>query len=274
MDVSIVLINYNTKKITDDCIKSIIANTSEVEYEIIVVDNDSCDGSKEIFEKDKRIVFIESGSNLGFGKANNLGESFAQCKYLFLLNTDTILHNNAIKIFKDIYEKGDNIGILGTLLLNKDGSIGNSCGSFPKWYSPITDIIKKIKRLLYFKSKKNKFYFKNNISQVDYVIGADMFMEKKTFDEVGGFDSLFFMNGEEVELTKRISDLGKNVYLADGPKITHLEGASENNGQAREKRLSFFTIYCLIVGNNIFAMKHFSFISRYVFFILNFISKF
>src|SRR5574344_1439981 len=79
--------------------------TSEVEYEIIVVDNDSCDGSKEIFEKDKRIVFIESGSNLGFGKANNLGESFAQCKYLFLLNTDTILHNNAIKIFKDIYEK-------------------------------------------------------------------------------------------------------------------------------------------------------------------------
>ena len=122
MDVSIIIVSYNTRQLTQDCINSIFHYTHGVSFEVIVVDNDSVDGSKEMLAADKRICYVQSGGNLGFGKANNLGYSVAQGKYLFLLNSDTILLNNAVKIFFDIAE-GDSVdvGCWGTMLLNKEG---------------------------------------------------------------------------------------------------------------------------------------------------------
>ena len=101
MDVSVIIVNYNTLGLTSDCIESIIAQTSTVEYEIILVDNASTDGSKEVFAQDKRIKYIYSDRNLGFGRANNLGIREAKGRYLFFLNSDTILLNNAVKLFFD-----------------------------------------------------------------------------------------------------------------------------------------------------------------------------
>ena len=89
MDVSVIIVNYNTQGLTSDCIESIIAQTSAVEYEIILVDNASTDGSKEVFAQDKRIKYIYSDQNLGFGRANNLGIREAKGRYLFFLNSDT-----------------------------------------------------------------------------------------------------------------------------------------------------------------------------------------
>ena len=86
MHVSIIIVNYNTKQLTKNCIESIIAKTSGVEYEIILVDNESSDGSQEVFASDKQIKFIEAGENLGFGKANNLGAQYAKGDYIFFLN--------------------------------------------------------------------------------------------------------------------------------------------------------------------------------------------
>ena len=90
MDVSIIIVNYNTKDLTSQCIDSIYEKTQGVRFEIILVDNASTDGSKEVFEKDTRITYIYSDENLGFGRANNLGAKVAKGKYLFLLNSDTI----------------------------------------------------------------------------------------------------------------------------------------------------------------------------------------
>mgnify|MGYP001540893004 CR=1 FL=1 len=87
MDVSVIIVNYNTQGLTSDCIESIIAQTSAVEYEIILVDNASTDGSKEVFAQDKRIKYIYSDQNLGFGRANNLGIREAKGRYLFFLNS-------------------------------------------------------------------------------------------------------------------------------------------------------------------------------------------
>lgn len=85
MDVSVIIVNYNTLKLTDDCINSVLQLTSDVEFEIILVDNASSDGSKEHFSTDNRIKYIYSDVNLGFGKGNNLGASCACGKYLFSL---------------------------------------------------------------------------------------------------------------------------------------------------------------------------------------------
>ena len=87
VDVSVIIINYNTLQLTDNCIRSIIEKTTEVTYEIILVDNASTDGSIGFFQKDKRVKFIQSPVNLGFGKANNLGYEYSQGKYIFLLNS-------------------------------------------------------------------------------------------------------------------------------------------------------------------------------------------
>lgn len=85
MDVSIIIVNYNTKKLTSDCINSIYQYTTNINFEVIVVDNASNDGSVDLLKKDKRIILIESSQNLGFGRANNLGYTYATGKYIFLL---------------------------------------------------------------------------------------------------------------------------------------------------------------------------------------------
>lgn len=132
MDVSIIIVNYNTKRLTCQCIDSIIEKTEGVSFEIIVVDNNSTDGSQELLSHDNRIVFIEAGENLGFGKANNLGFKKSTGKYLFFLNSDTILLNNALLYFFDFYEsfKG-RIGGVGCLLENDKGLHIHSYADFP-----------------------------------------------------------------------------------------------------------------------------------------------
>ena len=103
MQVSVIIVNYNTKELTKQAIQSVFDRTEGVEYEIIVVDNDSKDGSVEELKKifQNKITIIESKENLGFGRANNLGIKQSKGKYVFLLNSDTELINNAIKIFYD-----------------------------------------------------------------------------------------------------------------------------------------------------------------------------
>ena len=96
MDVSIIIVNYNTLKVTAQCLDSIFRLTYGLSFEVILVDNASTDGSKEIFSQDKRIKYIYSDRNLGFGRANNLGFQTAAGEYIFLLNSDTILLNNAV----------------------------------------------------------------------------------------------------------------------------------------------------------------------------------
>ena len=98
MDVSVIIVNYNTYELTSACIESIIKNTTNISYEIIVVDNASTDGSKDRFETDSRIKYIYSEKNGGFGYGNNRGIEIAKGDYLFLLNSDTLLVNNAIQI--------------------------------------------------------------------------------------------------------------------------------------------------------------------------------
>ena len=147
MQVSIIIVNYNTKRITQNCINSIIKFTKDISFEIILVDNASNDESKSFFRSLDGIKFIESNDNLGFGRANNLGFSYSTGKYIYLLNSDTILLNNAVKEFYDFMEsQPQSVSCLGSKLLSEDGiSENNSYGYFPS----LTSLLKSLSSIYF-----------------------------------------------------------------------------------------------------------------------------
>lgn len=232
VEVSIIIVNYNTKELTKRCIDSIVEKTEDVSYEIIIVDNASTDGSKDVFEKDSRITYIYSNENLGFGKANNLGYSRANGEFLFCLNSDTILKNNAVKIFYSfMYNSSPQIACCGCFLKNSNLQTTHSYGRFHTFWNSIAEwcLFPYINKLGYTSNKYDYPVKKNNnVYIVEFITGADVFIRKNIVDKYGLFDSAFFMYNEDVELAKRYKKKGYESVLIDGPQIVHLQGASFN----------------------------------------------
>ena len=249
MDVSIIIVNYNTCEITKNCLTSIYEKTKEINFEIIVSDNGSKDGSQDmICTEFPEVNLIENNANLGFGTANNRALAVAKGKYVFYLNSDTILLNNAVKIFFDHWENAvdkDTIGALGANLLDTQRHIIHSYGDFPDIDSVIADTV----RALYGTYKLSLFnvIFKKplpicnqnqctekNLGQVDYITGADLFLKN---DEYAYFDERYFMYCEEADLQYRLALIEKKRLLIDGPEIIHLNGASSTKNKPDAVRL-------------------------------------
>lgn len=220
MDVSVIIVNYNTKKITSECIESVFDKTVGIDFEVILVDNASTDGSKELFEQDNRIVYLYNKENVGFGRANNIGFNYAKGDFTFLLNSDTILLNNAIKVFYDkISKMPKTVACLGTILLDVDGKPTYSYGAFLSWSTLLPWL--------------DKYDFSEKIPQegkdVPCVLGADMFIRRSVIDECGFFDPRFFMYNEENDLQRRFRQKGYISKIIEGPLIVHLEGKSNKD---------------------------------------------
>lgn len=216
MDVSVIIINYNTCKMTSECIDSVIEHTKDIEYEIILVDNASTDGSKEFFEKDSRVRYIYSERNAGFGAGNNLGVQYAKGKYLLLLNSDTLFLNNAIKLFYDYAETHNKRCVYGGWLEYGKGS---------HFQFPRMGYVEFIKSFFAKPLKDDR----TREMHVDTIVGADMFLLKSIYDEAHGFDENIFMYGEETELQYRLKKAGVDRMIIPGPSIVHFGGASSSS---------------------------------------------
>lgn len=234
MDVSVIIVNYNTKELIKNCLKSIYEKTKDINFEIIVSDNASTDGSQEMIKQEfPNVILIENNQNLGFGAANNKGLKIAKGKYIFYLNSDTLLLNNALKYFFDYWENSydkENIGCLGSMLLNPDESFSNSYHVFPNSKSCLNFLIRvtassfHLKKIIKTKPKnKSAFY-----GLVDFVVGADMFLKN---DEKAYFDERFFLYYEETDLQFQLMKKNKKRIIIEGPRIVHLEGASSKEGK-------------------------------------------
>lgn len=234
--VSIVIVNFNTCELLKNCILSIKNNIKEIDYEILVVDNNSEDNSILMLEKEfKDVVLIKSNKNLGFGKANNKGIDCANGEYIFLLNSDTLILNNVIKIFYKFMEEHKKVGICGGTLYTEDLKPNMPLYVYPTFLTEILEI--PIQLLLYV----IKIYFRKNIvnkipkepKEVSWLSGADMFIRKEVFEECGKFDSDFFLYFEETELLSRVKKKFK-LYLVPEAKIIHLDGGSFKFKKERE----------------------------------------
>lgn len=229
MDVSIIIINYNTWKLTLKCIDSIFMHTKDVLFEVIVVDNASTDESKTIFSNDSRIKYIYLKKNIGFGRANNKGYEQAKGNYILLLNSDTIIQNNAVKIFYDeIKNMPPNIGYIGTVLTDIDGNYSPSYGNFKKIDSELKHLFKRyLNKLIKFKKDFTLIPPKiNHYKIVEVVIGADLFIKNEIIKKYGLFDPRFFMYHEENDMERKFFEAGYSGAIINKAKIIHLEGKS------------------------------------------------
>jgi len=264
-DVSIVFVNYNTKKLIINAINSVFEKTEGVNFEIIVVDNASIDGSIEALKNDfgNRIRIIESRENLGFGRANNLAIKQANSKYIFLLNTDTLLMNNAIKILFDFMEQNSNIGVAGGNLYNAQGNPTHSFG--PKLLKPENAFLNVFKYHICKCIKQTKiddFNYSKMNKKVGFITGADMFIRKIALEASGLFDEDFFMYFEETELTSRLTKNGWFSYSVPSAKISHLEYGSQG-GTVNESTIKLYKqseyLYYEKVFGKYGAKRHFQF---------------
>ncbi|MCX5783504.1 MAG: glycosyltransferase family 2 protein, partial [Elusimicrobia bacterium] len=223
MNVSVVLVSYNTKELTLAALASVFEKTSGVSFEVIVVDNASSDGSAEMIRADfPQVRLIENKENRGFGAANNAGIKTARGKYIFLLNTDAILLNNGIELFFKFMESPQNLGFgcIGAVLIDGAMKPQISGGKFP---SLTGAIISNFFFGFIFPHFYRKFFYKQSPRPqiTDYVLGADMFIRRSALDTAGMFDEDFFLFYEEAELSHRFAAKGYKSAIIAGPQIIH-----------------------------------------------------
>ncbi len=231
MDVSVIYVSYNTCGLTLQSIRSVVEKTSSrLNYEIIVVDNNSHDNTVvEVQGQFPQVRIIKLNENIGFGRANNVGVQSAAGKYIYLLNTDTVLLNDAILMYFSYMEVNNKkVCALGSQLFDVNKNKAHSSYVIPTFKVEIGKIFNSISNYIL---KKPLFSYECFINEdkyldVGYITGASLFMEKSFFDKVGGFDPLFFMYYEEVDLQVRMKKFGKVSRLISGPLVVHLEGAS------------------------------------------------
>lgn len=254
IDVSVVIVNYNTMQMTNKCIESILNFTKSNSIEIILVDNASTDGSKEFYLNDNRIKYIYTNENLGFGRANNIGIDTAIGKYIFFLNSDTLLLDDVIKKLFDFAEKkdGNNLGALGICLLNNQKKDALSFGQFVSSKRIYRRLLENLG--IYRKNFETETYLKienQGYIEIDFISGADLFVPKRVFNLISGFDPDFFMYYEETELQKRMDIIGLKRYILNIRDIVHLEGGSFGHN------LPFRRKMMMTKGLKLYIKKHF-----------------
>ena len=258
MDLSIVIVNWNTKILLKQCLKSIFENPPLGTFEIWVVDNASSDGSTGMV----RVVFpevnlIDNEKNMGFGYANNLALELCRGTYILILNPDTEVLPGAIESLYAYLDVNPKAGVAGACLLYSDGTLQTSCYPYPT-------LIKEFWRLLHLDRIQiygiydQTHWDQNEVHKVDVIQGAALMVRKVVLDQVGFFDPEYFMYTEEVDLCYQIHKAGWDLYWIPESKIIHHEGQST-------KQMPVEMFLHLYKSKLLFIRKHYGAISGMIY---------
>lgn len=220
MDLSIIIVNFNTKKLTVDCINSIIKSKPRVSYEIIVVDNGSNDGSSAAFEKSK-IRLIKNKGNVGFAKANNQGIRKARAKYILLLNSDTKVRKGSIDDLYNFAVNRSDVGVVGPRLLNSDGTIQGSVFRLPTIFRAFKEYFLGQKGLLEKYAPKGE-----GPVEVEALVMAVYLITPQAIEKVGLLDERYFMYFEDLEYCRKVNKSGLAIYYLPQVEVVHYHGRS------------------------------------------------
>lgn len=232
MKLSIVVICWNDLKVIDDCLRSIYASSHRTEFEVIVSDNGSTDGSLEFIRREyPKVRLVENGANLGFARGNNAGIRVAHGKYVLILNPDTIIQNCALDNLVAFAEEHPEAGAFGCRVLNPDGSYQVSARPFPTvWRSWIAALYLRRLALLSdsFISDTYTGWKGDTARAVDWQSGCCVMFRASVLEHLQGFDEQFFYHFEEVDLCRRVWNLGMAILYTPSAQIVHLGGQSVN----------------------------------------------
>ena len=265
LDLSIIIVNYNTFKLTKETIDSCLAEPTHYTYEIFLVDNKSTDDSlkqlEEYFNEEISrgiIRVIANSSNDGFAKANNLAIEEARGEYVLLLNSDTLIKESTIDRCMDYITKATNadIGALGCKVSLEDGSLDKACRrSFP---NPVNSFFRFLP--IKINSDKDDYNLDNldddGVYEIDCLVGAFMLVRRTTIDDVGPLDDTFFMYGEDIDWCYRIKQAGWRIVYFGEAEIIHYKGASSEDKKTKKRNPKL--LYEFYRAMYIFYKKHYT----------------
>lgn len=256
MDVSVIIINYNTQELTLESIESVYKFTKDIQFEIIVVDNASREPiSDAVTSSFPDVILIENKENVGFGRANNEGIKIATGEFIFLLNSDAFLTSNALYEFCNFMRKESNqkVGICGGELFSNRNNNTVSYGNFPSLLDAFSSIgfFKLYPKYHYKHIASGIVNSDQNIREVGYVCGAAMLVRKSVIDQFGAFDPDFFLYFEETELSFRFKQKGYSSFILPYVKIIHLGSAS----QLVKQSFNYINFFHYCRGRNLYFTK-------------------
>ncbi|HZH74172.1 MAG TPA: glycosyltransferase [Mariniphaga sp.] len=256
MELSIIIVNYNVKHFLEQCLHSVLNASKGISSEIFVVDNNSVDGSVQLVkEKFPQVKIIENEINVGFSKANNQAIRIATGKYILLLNPDTVVEEHTFSKVVQFMEQRPETGGLGVKMIDGKGNflpeskrgLPTPWVAFYKMFG-LSALFPRSKRF----GKYHLTYLdKSKIHEVDVLAGAFMLLRREVLDKVGMLDENFFMYGEDIDLSYRITKGGYKNYYFPETTIIHYKGESTKKGTLNYVKVFYSAMI-------IFAQKHFS----------------
>ena len=236
--LSVIVLSYNTNNLLRDCLISLKKVRREINFEVIVPDNGSQDGSPEMVEKEFPWVknIIKIGENLGFAAGNNKAEPYVSGKYILFLNSDTLVYKNTLVKVVEYMEKNLNIGGLTCRVVLKNGKLDKDTRrSFITPWIGLTHLFLKLDRIFPKSKVFSKYWYgyipEDEVHDIDAIQGAFFLTRKSILDDVGWFDEGYFLDGEDIDLSWKIKEKGyRNVYYPE-VSILHLKGASKGKNK-------------------------------------------
>ena len=246
-DITISIASYNTRELLRACLDSLLALRDEVSLQIIVADNGSQDGTIEMLqiEYSNNVTVLETGGNLGYGRANNAAFEIARGRYFVALNSDTTMPRGTLKTLLNFMDAHPEVGAVGAQLLNTDGTNQTSHGCDMTWRGLLEEQfgVQKLRGKLAKSSTRSEAIEiaaeNNEPFEVEQICGACQFVRREVWLQVGGYDAMYFMYHEDVDLNVRIRKAGWKCFFVPQARVFHHLGASsERSWRSRARMVS------------------------------------
>jgi GT2 family glycosyltransferase len=240
MDVSIIIVAWNVKDLLRDCLKSVFEQTHGIEFEIIYVDNASQDGSVEMAAKEfPSVKIMQNSENRGFIKANNQAIEAAKGRYVLLLNSDTVVLDNAIAKTVKFADAHPDAAVAGCKILNPDKTLQRKCFMYPSVLNMLlsaTYLYKIFPRSKFFGREEMTWWDYNDVREVETICGCFSLVRNEAIGQVGLMDERYFVYGDDPDWCYRFSKKGWKILYTPNAQIIHYGGQTTNQ-KARTFRL-------------------------------------
>lgn len=234
-DISVVIVSWNSKAFLEDCLES-LAKGHDRPYEVIVVDNDSSDGSPAVVRRFPWVTLIQSGTNLGFAKGNNLGIRHSRGRYIALINSDVKVLPECLDQLAEFLDANPGVGMVGPRIFSGDGRQQSSCRRFPSLWNNACEIFglnKLFPQSGFFAGEHMSYFGYDRACEVDVLVGCFVMARRTAVAAFGLLDEDFFMYSEDIDWSRRCRRAGWNVMFYPGAAAIHYCGGSSNNAPLR-----------------------------------------